>query len=179
MWSIVVRPGKRRITEPEHFKQVMTYDIFGRMTSMALPDTRMPYRYVYDNAGRLRFLLDASGQERGYLLYWTYDRTGRLQEIGYYDSAWGEPLLKAHASDPFWLPARAAGRNALPTMAMAQTFSRAGPVVRSEVAPDRVVEHLRYTGQGYLEERLTHLQTSDGEYRHAARFAYGNLGNIR
>ncbi|HEY1351379.1 MAG TPA: RHS repeat-associated core domain-containing protein [Ktedonobacteraceae bacterium] len=174
----------QHLVEPERFKQLLTCDFFGRVIARALPDMRTPYRYVYDNAGRLRFLLDASGQEQGYLLYWTYDRTGRLLEQGHCEAAWDEPLLKAHASTPGWLPAPGHWQKRFTYDGPGTDVAQIGQVVSSEVAPaapgalDQVLEHLQYSSQGYLEERLTHLRTPEGEFSHAARFAYDNLGNV-
>jgi RHS repeat-associated protein len=175
----------QRVVAAKRFKQVHSYDFFGRVTARTFPDVRTAYRYVYDNAGRLRFLLDANGQEQGYLLYWTYDRLGRLQETGSCECAWDEPQLRAHASTPDWLPAPSLWQKRLTYDGAGNDVSQIGQVVYSEVAPategvpGRVVEQLHYTSEGYLQERLTHLQTLEGEYRHAARFAYDNLGNIQ
>lgn len=175
----------RRVSEPGRFIQRQRSDFFGRITSRAFPDVRTSYRYVYDHAGRLRFLLDASGEEQGYLLYWTYDRLGRLLESGSCDTTWDESLLSTHASTPNWLPAPGRWQKRLTYDGAGSDVSQIGQVVYSEVAPTseempgRVVEHLRYTAEGYLQERLTHLQTPEGEYRHAARFAYDNLGNVQ
>jgi len=175
----------RHVVEPERFTQRQGYDFFGRVTSRAFPDVRTPYRYVYDQTGRLRFLLDASGEEQSYLLYWTYDRLGRLLEIGSCETAWDEPLLRTHASTPDWLPAAGHWQKRLTYDGAGSDVSLIGQVVYSEVAPasedvpGRVVEHLCYTSEGFLQERLTHLQTPEGEYRHAARFAYDNLGHVQ
>jgi RHS repeat-associated protein len=175
----------RRVVAPQRFKQVQRYDFFGRVSARAFPDVRTPYRYVYDHTGRLRFLLDANGEEQGYLLYWTYDRLGRLQETGSCETGWDESLLNTHASTPDWLPAPGNWQKRLTYDGAGSDVSQIGQVVYAEVAPateggaGRVVEQLRYTSEGFLEERLTHLQTPEGEYRHAARFAYDNLGNIR
>ncbi len=173
----------RRVVEPERFRELNTYDFFGRLTSKAIPDVLTPYRYVYDNAGRLRFLLDANGQARGYLLYWTYDRLGRLLENGFCDVSWDEPLLKAHANTPGWLPAPGRWQKRFSYDGDGTDVRQIGQVVKSEAVSTtedihgQVVEHLWYTSEGYLEERLTHLATPEGEYRHATRFAYDNLGN--
>lgn len=175
----------RRVADPRRFGQVLAYDYYGRVSARSLPDMPMPSRYVYDNAGRLRFLLDASGQKQGSLLYWTYDRLGRLLECGYCDAAWDEALLRAHASAPGWLPAVGHWQKRLAYDGSGADIAQIGRVVYAETisgrqdVPGRVIEHLRYTPRGYLEEHLTYVQTPERVYEHTARFVYDHLGNVR
>jgi YD repeat-containing protein len=40
---------------------VMSYDFFGRLRQKTTPDAQATYFYIYDKAGRMRFMMDANG----------------------------------------------------------------------------------------------------------------------
>src|SRR5262249_17989253 len=68
----------------ENFYSAMEYDFFGRKIRAETPDSRpYAYCYVYDDAGRVRFMQDPNGTVESYLLYRLYDSVGRLQEEGF------------------------------------------------------------------------------------------------
>jgi hypothetical protein len=39
----------------------MSYDFFGRLKQKTTPDAQATYFYIYDKAGRMRFMMDANG----------------------------------------------------------------------------------------------------------------------
>ncbi|MEB3311169.1 MAG: RHS repeat-associated core domain-containing protein [Snowella sp.] len=76
-----------------------TYDFLGRLIHRITPDTTQPFQYIYDRAGQLRFMLDAEGAEKGYVLYTKYDELGRILEGGIYHQAWDLATLQGYAND--------------------------------------------------------------------------------
>ncbi|MGH7595859.1 MAG: hypothetical protein ACREOI_05870 [bacterium] len=58
----------------------MSYDFFGRLKQKTTPDAQATYFYIYDKAGRMRFMMDANGgsQNPDHIQYWKYDALGCL-----------------------------------------------------------------------------------------------------
>jgi len=76
-----------------------TYDILDRLTQRTTPDTSQPFQYIYDKAGKLRFMQDAEGAEKGYVLYTKYDTLGRIVEGGVYNHPWDRNALQNYANN--------------------------------------------------------------------------------
>lgn len=82
----------------------MSYNFFGQMISCTTPNSGTEH-YIYDKAGRPRFMVDAVGLEQNIILYKKYDVMGRLIEEGWLSQAWGgnESLLQDKAdNEPSW-----------------------------------------------------------------------------
>ncbi|MGH7493724.1 MAG: DUF6443 domain-containing protein, partial [bacterium] len=82
-----------------------TYDFFGRLKQKITPDAQATYFYIYDKAGRLRFMIDANGsaQTPDHVQYWKYDALGRTLECGYIVQNWNATTLQNYAdTDPSW-----------------------------------------------------------------------------
>jgi len=89
------------------------YDFFGRLMQKTTPDALTPYFYIYDKAGRLRFMMDANGwvQNPDHIQYWKYDALGRAIECGYVAQDWNTIVLQSYAdTDPTWPSAPATWR---------------------------------------------------------------------
>ncbi|MBX7152053.1 hypothetical protein K1X84_10460 [bacterium] len=80
----------------------MQYDFLGRMTQKTTPDAGTT-KFMYDKAGRLRFVVDANGdaQSPDNIMYYKYDVYGRKIEEGYYAYNWTS-LSSTQANDPAW-----------------------------------------------------------------------------
>ena len=74
-------------SQPEAWEITMEYDFLGQMTSQTNPDSGTT-RYIYDQAGRPRFIVDAEGLASGTVLYQKYDVIGRLIEEGWFSGNW-------------------------------------------------------------------------------------------
>jgi RHS repeat-associated protein len=82
--------------EPRNLLSTFTYDFLGRVTEKNDPDEGIS-KYMYDRAGRLRFMVDAVGYGVGddKILYWKYDALGRVTEKGYFQVMdWGRPPMQ-------------------------------------------------------------------------------------
>ena len=82
-----------------------TYDHLGQVETETTPDGGW-VEYVYDEAGRLRFAFDESGDRTPPTLdrvkYWKYDDRGRAIEEGLVSQVWDRVLFEQHAEDPAW-----------------------------------------------------------------------------
>ena len=78
-----------------------SYDFLGRLSRRNNADDGTT-KYIYDNAGRLRFMIDSTGllANPNKVLYWKYDSFGRAIEDGYITSvAWGDgSILQGYAN---------------------------------------------------------------------------------
>jgi YD repeat-containing protein len=84
---------------------VMSYDFFGRLKQKTTPDAQATYFYIYDKAGRVRFMMDANGgtQNPDHVQYWKYDALGRAIECGYLVQDWNATTLQNYAdTNPTW-----------------------------------------------------------------------------
>jgi RHS repeat-associated protein len=75
---------------PGQFITTYDYNYLGRMIQKSSPDEGTS-KYIYDNAGRLRFMVDAVGlsfQPSNKILYWKYDPLGRTLEKGWFFGNW-------------------------------------------------------------------------------------------
>jgi len=82
-----------------------TYDFFGRLKQKTTPDAQATYFYIYDKAGRTRFMMDANGssQNPDHVQYWKYDALSRAIECGYIVQDWNATTLQNYAdTNPTW-----------------------------------------------------------------------------
>jgi RHS repeat-associated protein len=93
-------------TDPMGHITTCSYDFLGRLTHRINPDEGESY-YAYDNAGRIRYMIDAVGlaspSPNNKILYWKYDGLGRIIEKGWIYNAWGTTYTtkaKSSPSDP-------------------------------------------------------------------------------
>lgn len=75
-------------SQPQGWEITMEYDFLGQMTSLTNPDSGTT-KYIYDRAGRPRFMVDAVGLASSIILYKKYDLIGRLIEDGWFSGDWG------------------------------------------------------------------------------------------
>lgn len=91
--------------DPSDFITESKYNILGQLKEQINPDITQPSRYIYDQAGRLRFSIDANGaaQNPDNILYVKYDNLGRVIEKGYTVYDWNESQLQNYAdTNPGW-----------------------------------------------------------------------------
>jgi len=176
------------VEDPGAFVQTMRWDFFGRLLEHRAPNLLTPYRFVYDTAGRLRFMLDANGAAEGYLLYSLYDSVGRLREQGSCDAAWDEAELRANADRRDWLPAAGVWHKRLFYDGDGADVDQIGRLVRTEVAgharttagdPEEIVEESRlFTREGAVRSKSTRVVEGDSSWLHVIEYGYDNLGTI-
>jgi len=102
--SSVYSPNYYANAKNEIYSSTLSHNVLGQLTSQTTPDNHQT-QYQYDDAGRLRFLMNANGatQSPNRVLYWKYDQLGRVIESGYFDQNWSaitESDLQNTASYP-------------------------------------------------------------------------------
>ncbi|MFK0732348.1 MAG: RHS repeat domain-containing protein [Gloeotrichia echinulata GP01] len=85
-------------SQPQAWEITMQYDFLGQMTSQTTPDSGTT-KYIYDRAGRPRFMVDAVGLASGNILYKKYDVIGRLIEDGWFKGDWGNGTALQQKAD--------------------------------------------------------------------------------
>ncbi|MBI3364275.1 MAG: RHS repeat-associated core domain-containing protein [Ignavibacteriae bacterium] len=78
-----------QVTDPKGLNYTTAYDFLGRAVTKISPDQGRS-QFIYDNAGRLRFMVDSVGAAAtpDNVLYWKYDSLGRVIEKGYLSANW-------------------------------------------------------------------------------------------
>ncbi|TRU81409.1 MAG: hypothetical protein EWV76_21375 [Microcystis novacekii Mn_MB_F_20050700_S1] len=76
-------------SQPDAWEITMEYDFLGQMISQTDPDSGTT-KYIYDIAGRPRFMVDAVGLATQIIYYKKYDVIGRLIEEGWFSGDWGD-----------------------------------------------------------------------------------------
>ncbi len=99
---------------PKGDTSLVEYNFLGQKTLTRSVDAGTSH-YVYDKAGRLRFMVDSTGRadyDPDHVLYWKYDPLGRVSEKGYTaDHNWDESYYQGKAdSDPTFPSTPAAWR---------------------------------------------------------------------
>jgi YD repeat-containing protein len=89
-----------QVSDPRGLPYNNTYDFFGRPLTKSSPDAGTS-KYMYDRAGRLRFMLDSAGiaANPDNTLYWKYDALGRVIEKGIIQTDWSA-ITSSNANDP-------------------------------------------------------------------------------
>jgi RHS repeat-associated protein len=92
--------GQVRVsTAPMGDSTTQRYSILGRLAYRVNPDEGTS-KYIYDRAGRLRFMIDSVGlvANPDTILYWKYDTFGRVIEKGYFTGTWDSTSLQSSAN---------------------------------------------------------------------------------
>lgn len=82
------------------------HDFCGRLVYQKTVDMDAATEYSWDDADRLRFILDPVGASHGYVLFRQYDHRGRIIAEGYFDGQFTAELKK-NAKNPAYLPTNA------------------------------------------------------------------------
>lgn len=163
---------------------ISTYDILDRLSKRTTPDTSQPFQYIYDKAGKLRFMQDAEGAEKGYVLYTKYDPLGRIVEGGVYNQAWNRDVLQNYAdnepaqptADTTWLRKYfydGDGTDANDIGRLTKVLVSKGDS-QGNIA---VTETFKYDIFGHVISRG--IQVADyGDRVYEIHYAYDNLGNV-
>ncbi len=87
--STIFAPNYYANSKNNIFVTTQTHNLLNELTSQTTPDSHQT-QYKYDDAGRLRFLMNATGaaQTPNRVLYWKYDNLGRPIETGYFSQDW-------------------------------------------------------------------------------------------
>ncbi|HVH13439.1 MAG TPA: hypothetical protein VM759_10325, partial [Longimicrobium sp.] len=166
------------------FSVSMEHDAFGRQVRRTTPDTDAPYLYLYDRAGRLRFLRDARGAEEGFFRFRRYDAVGRLSEEGICARAWDEAELRAGVDDRGWVPAPAEWKRRLEYDGDGADPALLGRLVRvrtrSEAAADapEVEEWMEYDAEGRVTAKHLRVDEWDPAAVHTLRYRYDQAGGV-
>ena len=87
-------------SNPDDWVSTTAYDMLGRIIEINEPRGRGKTTYIYDAAGRVRFLQSGQDAADGRIAYFRYDLLGRLVEQGSMTAAWNRAALQAQAYDP-------------------------------------------------------------------------------
>lgn len=135
-----------------------TNDYLGQVIESTAPDIGTT-KFIYDKAGRVRFILTQQGQGSGQggtdrIIYNKYDVLGRLTEAGYWDQTWNRETLQTEADNP-------------------------------EIPQSPTYQHIKYSydkenDQPYALGRVSLIETSQGEGKPPVReiFQYDIYGNV-
>jgi RHS repeat-associated protein len=166
------------------FTVAMEHDAFGRQVRRTTPDTDEPYLYLYDRAGRLRFLRDARGAKEGFFRYRLYDGAGRLAEEGICPRPWDEAELRAGVDDRGWIPAPGAWKRRLEYDGDGADPALLGRLVRvrtrgeaAEGAPE-VEERMDYDAEGRVIAKHLRVDEWDPKAVHTLRYRYDRAGGL-
>lgn len=170
-------------SNPADWVTAMSYDMFGRVIDKVTPDTGRT-RFIYDEAGRIRFTLDANGaaQTPNVVLYYKYDILGRLIENGYLVQEWNEAELRQKAiSDPEWPIASDTWQKKLTYDGDGSIPNLVGRLVQARInngaGTREVVETFAYDISGNV--TVKDLQVADFDNRvYRCGYSYNNLNNI-
>ena len=157
------------------FVTTMNYDHFGQMTSQTTTDAGTT-RYIYDKAGRLRFMQDARGSAENYILYWIYDKWGRVTEEGYSNQSWSRSNLQAKANNRSWPTSNKVWRKKNTYGNHEERSSYRGRLILSSINNDaEVVERWRYDAHGNVFNHETKVTDFDNQ-THLVSYVNNHLG---
>ena len=167
---------------PTDWVTTRSYDIFGRVIRKDAPDIGQTLA-VYDDAGRLRFGMDADGasQTPNRVLYYKYDILGRPTENGLIEQDWNQLQLQQLANDPL-LPTQARnwqkrffydGDGSVPNLIGRLSSS----LVNNGDGTQVVEETLGYDLAGNVVQKDLHVPDFD-DNTYSCIYAYNNLNKI-
>jgi RHS repeat-associated protein len=169
------------------FKAVDQFDPLRQLVSEQHPDAQTT-RYAYDRVGRLRFSQDADNAQENRVLYWKYDRLGRVAEAGYIGMAWVEATLHAWAFDDpdepasgVWLRRYAYDMNDAGQVGnlrgrMSKALLRGSVKASASVPPD-VTQLYEYDIYGNVVRQTSGASGYD-TYGYTTAYTYDNLDNV-
>ncbi|MEM9834094.1 MAG: RHS repeat-associated core domain-containing protein [Bacteroidota bacterium] len=168
-------------TDKNAFVTHYTYDHWGQVIEKKTTDAGTS-RYVYDKAGRLRFMQDARGIQEGHILYWHYDQWGRVTEEGYWNQSWNRSTLQSKADDLDWPNGSRVWRKKYKYDDHEERAYQRGQLTAVRVNSDsngdtEVIERWRYDPRGNVTSHGTKAADFDSEYRYLD-YRYDNQGQI-
>lgn len=167
---------------PENWVITQEYFFLGNLKQQTTPDTGTT-KYIYDQAGRVRFIQDAQGASEGYLLFRKYDSVSRMTETGYYESDWNwETLQELAIHDPNWPQVETTWRKKIVYDGDGTDPFLLGRVWKIFVNNDYganadLIEDYTYDMAGNILEAGTQANDFDGQ-RYATRYTYDNVSNV-
>ncbi|MEZ4918084.1 MAG: hypothetical protein R2792_03170 [Saprospiraceae bacterium] len=109
----------KKDSEPTHVVSY-DYDFDGNNTEIQSPESGVQQK-VYNKNGQIRFSQDAQQAHNSRILYFKYDKPGRLLESGYYHGSWNMQSLQEQADNPGY-----PGSNENPKVLRRYTYDGAG-----------------------------------------------------
>jgi RHS repeat-associated protein len=90
----------------DRWAKIYTFNFIGDAISQSDPNAGTT-EYVFDQAGRLRFMMDAEGANNAAsfntIIYTKYDALGRVREEGFFEALWNrETLQEKSLTQPNW-----------------------------------------------------------------------------
>ena len=142
-------------------------------------------RFVYDSAGRLRFMLDGVGatESPNRISYWKYDALGRVVEDGFVLQGWNEDQLQNYADEqPAWPTPAATWRHRYsydlrPNNDVTHTKGRVHQIVTRDDAGKETREFYVYDIYGNVAAKQLQVDAYDGAPR-TTQYEYDKLGNV-
>ncbi|MGB2866927.1 MAG: RHS repeat-associated core domain-containing protein, partial [Bacteroidota bacterium] len=155
-----------------------TYDFLGRLKQKNNADEGTS-KYVYDKAGRLRFMVDAVGEaaDPSIVLYWKYDNLGRVIEKGkLIGEEWGDgSAWQGYADSTSYYPAYS---EAWRKKYYYGTSGRVDSVLTNSDDLDfaEVNERFSYDKFGNISEKNIKVVSYSSSTTYSTRYAYDLLG---
>ena len=170
-------------SQPSDWSVVQTFDYAGRLQS-SQSGKEAPSRFIYDQAGNMRFALDPQGAKASTFNYVKYDVLNRPIESGYVSGAWnGEELQDYADTDPTW-------PSTPPTWRKKHSYDGDQQVRYSIGRVHQMLSNNTDDGQADVTERLSYdvmgnqiaqslaVDPFDAGQEHVVDYQYNNAGNI-
>ncbi|WP_378956010.1 RHS repeat-associated core domain-containing protein [Pelosinus sp. sgz500959] len=173
---------QENIPQHERFQLENEYDFFGRTIRASTPDMSQSTVSIFDTAGRVRFMQDANGAEKGYIIYWLYDRLGRNTEKGICYSPWDESKFKRHIDDKTWRPDLAFWDKKYEYDGDGSDPNLVGRLWKVLSCGDESLwgkseEVFVYNIDGQMIRKTVRVFDYDGGAEHTSSYEYDNIGN--
>lgn len=164
--------GKKENINDNDFMIENKFDSWGRLIWQKNPDSKHPWKYDYDDSGKLTYTQDARGFQNNYYGYIKYDELGRKIEEGYEKGQWEERshecnkekiILKKFAYD---------GDDNLSCGSLIWQYSL------NEINQDEIYEEYQYNADGQLCQKIEDIagETFINNYEYDS---FGNLVQIQ
>jgi len=172
-------------TDPKLLQSSCAYDFLEHMILQTTPDGGTS-KFMYDRAGRLRFMMDANGAYAwlNNILYWKYDLFGRVMEKGYINNMnWGDgSVLQTNVNNQAWPTTPNTWRKKFTYDAGGSALYMNGRLYKAEVNNNNdgvtdVQETFAYDKYGnVLTHNLNAIDYTSSTY--STSYTYDNLGRI-
>ncbi|MGB2867411.1 MAG: RHS repeat-associated core domain-containing protein [Bacteroidota bacterium] len=158
-----------------------TYDFLGRLKQKNNADEGTS-KYVYDKAGRLRFMIDSAGAaaDPPIVLYWKYDNLGRVTEKGeLVDESWGDGSTWQDYADNS--PSQPSSSSSWRKRYRYDALGRLDSVLTNSDEYDaaEVMEHFGYNKFGNIVTKTVKVVSYSSSTTYTTTYSYDLLGRVK
>jgi RHS repeat-associated protein len=173
--------GVLSVTDPDGFITTSQYNFLNQSIWKHSVDEGTS-KYLYDQKGRLRFMVDSVGlaSSPNKTLYWKYDKFGRVFEKGYVNTNWSD--VASHTEDQAYPATPATWRKFYFYDTSSVSSYTKGRLCRvqtnnddvTDVDVEEIFQYDKYGNTTSVSSSVTDFST--GSY--AAAYSYDNLGRV-